>query len=118
VDGDVDDFGRLWASAWGNCRPIAHELSGCLAERWVRFRSLPGFQRYAESEEQYTEILRRHATILADLLREDGEPSDTDLLVVTASSSTGQRTARKAQVAALTPGARFWTSILTDDSDP
>ena len=66
----------------------------------VRFHSLPGSQRYAESEEQYTEILRRHATILADLLSEDGEPGDTDLLVVIASWSAVQlRTALEAAVA-------------------
>jgi hypothetical protein len=119
VDVDVDDFGRLWASAWGDCRPVGHELRGCLSERWVRFHSLPGSQRYAESEEQYTEILHRHGTILTDLLREGGEPGDTDLLVVTASWSTEQqRTAHNPEVAAQTPGARFWTSILTDDSDP
>jgi hypothetical protein len=119
VDVGVDDFGRLWASAWGNCRPIGHELRGCLAERWVRFHSLPGSQRYAESEEQHTEILHRHATILADLLRDDDEPGDTDLLVVSVSWSTEQpRAARDAEVAAETPGARLWTSILTDDSDP
>jgi hypothetical protein len=119
VDVDVDDFGRLWALAWGNCRPIGHELRGCLAQRWVRFHSLPGSQRYAESEEQYTEILLRHSTILADLLPGDGEPGDMDLQVVTVSWSTEQqRTARDAEVAAQTPGARFWTSILTDDSDP
>ena len=119
MDVDVDDFGRRWTAAWGDCRPISYELRGCLADRWVRFHSLPGSQRYGESEEQYTEILRRHVTVIADLLQEDGEQDDAELLVVTASWSTGQaRTAREAEVAELTHGARFWTSILTDDSEP
>jgi hypothetical protein len=116
---DADDFGHRWASAWGDCRPIGYELRGCLASRWVRFHSLPGSQRYAESEEKYTEILRRHAVVIADLLHEDGERDDADLLIVTASWSTGQhRTVREAEVAELTPEARFWTRILTDDSEP
>jgi hypothetical protein len=60
VDAHVDDFGRRWASAWGDCKPISYQLRGCLADQWVRFHSLPESQRYAESEEQYTEILYRH----------------------------------------------------------
>jgi hypothetical protein len=116
---DVDDFGRRWASAWGDCRPISYELRGCLADRWVRFHSLPESQRYAESEEQYTEILDRHATVIADLLHEGGGHEGADLLVITASWSTGPiRTPRETAVAALTPGARFWTSVLSDDSEP
>jgi hypothetical protein len=67
VDVHVDDFGRHWASALGDCRPIGYELRSCLADRWFRFHSLPESQRNAESEERYTEILDWHATVIADL---------------------------------------------------
>jgi len=35
--------------------------------RWVRFHSLPESKRYAESDAEYEEILRRHRTVLREL---------------------------------------------------
>lgn len=37
-------------------------------DRWVRFHSLPGSQRYPGSADEYAEILDRHVTVLGELL--------------------------------------------------
>ena len=42
-------------------------LRGVVPERWVRFHSLPESKRYAESEDEEAEVLRRHLTLLDEL---------------------------------------------------
>ena len=108
-----------WARAWGDCRPIGHELRSCLHDRWVRFHSLPGSKRYAGGEDEYAGILGRHLTVLAELLARDGTGAERKLLVVTASWSDGPAPApREAELAGVLPAAEHWMSILTDDSVP
>jgi hypothetical protein len=105
--------------AWGDCRPIGHELRSCLHDRWVRFHSLPGSKRYAGSEDEYAVILDRHLTVLAELLAGDGTGAEPELLVMTASWSDGPAPApREAELAGVLPAAEHWMSILTDDSVP
>ena len=88
---DAADLTARWPTAWGDCRPIGHELRSCLHDRWVRFHSLPGSKRYAGSKKEYAEILGRHLTVLAELLARDGTGAERELLVVTASWSGGPR---------------------------
>jgi hypothetical protein len=52
---------------------VGHRLREMFAQRWVRFHSLPGSKRYADTTEQLSEIHRRHDMIAAALLGE-GEP--------------------------------------------
>ncbi|MEU5881527.1 hypothetical protein [Spirillospora sp. NPDC047279] len=69
-----DEVGALtaaWRARWGG-RPIAHELRGRHADRWVRFHSLPGSKRYAETEEEYGVVLGRHRSLLAELGADEG----------------------------------------------
>jgi hypothetical protein len=82
---DVAGFAARWAGAWGECRPIGDELRGCLRDRWVRFHSLPGSKRYAGNEDEYAELMRRHLTVLAELMSRDGAGGEGELVVVTAS---------------------------------
>ncbi len=108
-----------WAEAWGDCRPISYELRSCLHERWVRFHSLPGSKRYADNEDEYAELMRRHLTVLAELLSHDSADQARELVVVTASWSDGPGPApRDAELAAVLPAAAYWASVLTDDSVP
>lgn len=116
---DVTDLTARWTGAWGDCRPIGHELRGCLHDRWVRFHSLPGSKRYAVDEGEYAEILHRHLTVLTELLSRDGLGVERELLVVTASWSGGPApTPREGELAGVLPAADHWISILTDDSVP
>jgi len=116
---DAADLTARWTEAWGNCRPIGHELRTRLHDRWVRFHSLPGSKRYAGNEGEQTELLRRHLTVLAELLSRDSAGAERDLLVVTASWSDGPAPApREPELARVLPAADHWTSIVTDDSVP
>jgi hypothetical protein len=113
------DLSARWAAAWRNCRPVGHELRGCLHDRWVRFHSLPDSKRYADTEGEYAELLRRHLTVLSELLSRDGTTAERELLVVTASWSGGPAPApRGAELAGVLPSADYWTSVVTDDSMP
>jgi hypothetical protein len=76
----VDTAGLGWAAAWGDCPPVSYLLRGCLHDRWVRFHSLPGSQRYASNDDEHAEIMRRHVTVLAELLEHGG----ADVIAATA----------------------------------
>ena len=116
---DTAGLTALWVGAWGDCRPVSYELRGCLRDRWVRFHSLPGSKRYAGSEEEYAELIRRHLVVLAELLSHEGADQSRELVVVTASWSDSPRPApRPAELAGALPAATYWTSVLTDDSIP
>lgn len=116
---DAVDLTVRWVRAWGECRPVGHELRGCFQDRWVRFHSLPGSKRYAGSGDEYAELMRRHMIVLGELLCRDGAGQERDLLALTASWSGGPRPApREAELSLALPEAAHWTSILTDDSLP
>jgi hypothetical protein len=76
-----------WAEAWGDWRPVSHELPVRGNERWVRFHSLPGSKRYTGNEDEYAEVMRRHLTVLAELLSQDNADAERELMVVTVSWS-------------------------------
>jgi hypothetical protein len=106
---------ELWEQRWPTSRPIAHELPYTQADRWVRFHSLPGSKRYADNEREYAEIIRRHGIVLDELTDGSGEP----LLAVTCSWSDRPRPRRLSiWSSAVRRRAKYWQSILEDDSDP
>lgn len=57
----------LWERTWPLARPLGHELRGAYVDRWTRFHSLPESKRYADSDAEYAEILRRHRIVLREL---------------------------------------------------
>ena len=112
---DAAALTEQWTEAWGTCRPVAHELRSCLPDRWVRFHSLPGSKRYPGNEDEYAEVLRRHRTVLGELL--DG--GDDGLVILTVSwSGSSEPDAPHGGAVGRTPGALYWTSVLTDASEP
>jgi hypothetical protein len=116
---DTEGLTARWAGAWDACRPVGHELRGCLHDRWVRFHSLPGSKRYAVSDDEHVEVMRRHLTVLAELLSRDGTDREREFLVVTASWSDGPEPApREAELAIAMPAAAYWTSVPTGDGLP
>jgi len=57
---------RSWDEHWAE-EPLGHVLRDVHRDRWVRFWSLPGAKRYADTEAEYVEVLRRHSTVLRTL---------------------------------------------------
>jgi hypothetical protein len=53
-------FGAEWERVWPGCQPVVDSFRG-----WERFHSLPQGKRYAETPQEYGEILRRHRAVLA-----------------------------------------------------
>lgn len=62
-----------WKSEVAAIAPVGHALRSCFAENWSRFHSLPEAKRYAESEDEYREVLARHSEV-ADAIFQRGEP--------------------------------------------
>jgi hypothetical protein len=116
---DIGLLTRRWMTLWPDCRPIGHELRACAPGRWVRFHSLPGSKRYAQSEAEYGELLRRHHAVLADLCAGAGALAADELLVMsTAWSGSEEPAGRDPGLAALLPGAVYWTTVQREpDSD-
>ena len=56
-----------WQAAFGDVPPRGHLLRPALADRWVRFHSLPQPPRHADSEAEHAEIQARHLAVAASL---------------------------------------------------
>lgn len=65
--GRADELSARWQQNWPDVEPIGHLLRAAYPDRWVRFHSLPGSKRYAESPAEYAEILSRHRQVLGEL---------------------------------------------------
>ena len=119
ADDDVSTaLAALWRERWPSDPPVAHTFRSAYADRWVRFHSLPGSKRYADNEEEYAELMRRHLAVLGELLSLEGGDRSRELVVVTASWSGPRPAPRAAELTAALPVATYWTSVLTDDSIP
>src|SRR5258705_6684265 len=59
---------HYWESTYPGCPPIGYLLRQTFAEHWFRIHTLPGSKRYAESDNEKSEILRRHNMMLTSLL--------------------------------------------------
>lgn len=106
-----------WEQKWPGSRPAADELKSLFPDRWVRFHSLPGSKRYADTEAEYEILLDRHHTVLLELA--GPAYGATDALVLTMSWSSSNRPARRRRaVVAAAPDATHWASFVFDDSDP
>ncbi len=66
TEDEVESLTTAWRARWGR-NPIAYQLRGWNADRWVRFHSLPESKRYAETEDEYQIILDRHHRVLTEL---------------------------------------------------
>lgn len=104
-------FRRYWEETYPACPPIGYRLRQTYELRWFRIHSLPASKRYAESEGEYREILRRHNTILTDLLGSD-QPF---VLVSTGSSETPTPALMQSEVTARYPTSQHFLSVHMDD---
>ncbi len=61
------DFLRIWERWYPDAPPIGFLLRKAYGERWLRIHSLPKSKRYATTERERREILRRHNTVANDM---------------------------------------------------
>jgi hypothetical protein len=64
-------FIHEWHSRFGSALPAGFHCRRVLADRWLRVHSLPGSKRYAETEAEHAELLRRQNTVATYTLGED-----------------------------------------------
>jgi hypothetical protein len=94
---------------------LADDLKHVYRDRWVRFHSLPGSKRYPDHDAEYDIVFDRHNTVLDELFL------GQEVRIVTADwSDASEPRALSAQHTRWNPGARYWTSVCTDEdeSDP
>jgi hypothetical protein len=96
-----------WPRRFPGCEPIAHQLKLTLADRWVRFHSLPGSKRYPEDESEYAELLGRHNRVLGRLTGADPDV----VLLTTGSSWTPEPVRPEPDVFGPAPGDLPWRTV-------
>jgi hypothetical protein len=102
-----------WETAWPGLAPISFTLKW-EDERWVRFHSLPGSKRYAETEEEHATVLHRHNTVLDEIRA--GAP---ELLVLTLEhAGTPSPRARTPILTSLLPDAECWAVLSWPYAEP
>lgn len=79
-----EEFRQYWRDHYDGCPPIGYYLREAYPERWFRIHHLPNSKRYAESDNEYEEIFRRHNSLLTDVIGKQG----TYILVTTGYSET------------------------------
>jgi len=60
----VERLTQAWNASWQDTPPVAFLLRSTHPDRWIRFHSLPGSERYAETDAARATILARHHAVL------------------------------------------------------
>lgn len=107
---ELRDFDAAWRRRFGGERLRAMELGASTRDdRWVRMHSLPESKRYADSDEEYGELLRRYFVELDELR---GEEAVLTVVTFSFAFSTSSRPVRRASLLAeLLPRPRYWRSV-------
>jgi hypothetical protein len=63
-----DAFRHYWEATYPVTPPVGYALREKYPKRWFRIHTLPESERYADNEEGYKEILRRHNILLTDVI--------------------------------------------------
>jgi hypothetical protein len=59
---------EIWREHFGDLPPVSHLMRAALPQRWLRIHSLPDSKRYAQTEHEYAELLRRHNLVAAEIV--------------------------------------------------
>ncbi len=107
--GEVAEFDAAWRHNFGATLRAMELRNGSRHSRWVRLHSLPESKRYAETEAEYEELLRRYFAVLDELR---GEDEVLTVVTFAFSISTSPRPVRRTSLLAdLLPQPRYWRSV-------
>lgn len=110
-----EEFRQYWEATYPAGPPVGYRLRQAYRERWLRIHTLPAAKRYAQSASEDQEILRRHNTVLTDLMGR----GRTFVLVTTGYAETAPPTMQPPEVAAHYPSSQhFLSSRMEDDFIP
>ena len=102
-----------WGARWPRLEPLGTAVRA-EEDRWVRFRSLPGFKRYAETPSEYEMILRRHNVVLEEL----GAQTPNLHVITVQIGFTPVPRRRNPVLEELLPDAECWTVLSWPYLDP
>ena len=112
TDAELAELDAAWERRHGVRLPLGYALGRGSDETWVRFHSLPGSKRYAESEDEYAEILLRHYRVLHEL------GAHADIWVITANWTDGPDPGSGSSLRQRThPSARHWRTLREHGDD-
>ena len=103
---------QAWERSWPDSVPVGHRLREAYRDRWVRFDILPQSKRYAESPEEYAQIVRRQRTLLSELL---GGASVADLIAV--AEDWDRHDLATGRSRRYLPEAWPWRKVVAEDSE-
>ncbi len=63
---------HYWQQNYSDCPPVGYLLRQQFHDRWTRIHTLPGAKRYANSDSEEREILRRHNALLSSVVGDGG----------------------------------------------
>jgi hypothetical protein len=101
---------RRWEQHWGLVPPRLWPLHAAYPDRWVRFHSLPGSKRTADTSEELREVVRRHRAVVEELL--DGSPLGSLVVIAVDHPARCLGTGWSKR---LIPGAWPWRLLVEDD---
>jgi hypothetical protein len=107
---DVAELDAAWNGSWSGSPPVAVFLWRRFADQRVRFHTLPDAKRYATSDGERAEILRRDHVLLEALLGDTRSGAGSLVTITCSWSGTASPTPRDQAVAASTPDAVHWRS--------
>ncbi|MFI2363005.1 hypothetical protein [Promicromonospora sp. NPDC019610] len=114
-DESWDWLTETWARRAGDALPLSWSVRSHLAERWVRFHSLPDSQRYAGCEDEYEILLDRHFQVLAALRDDD----DSDLVAIHLRCDAEGRFSAEAEFRKVAAEWALWRTFESEvDGDP
>ena len=105
-------FKRYWSERYA-CLPIGHHLRQSYESRWFRIHTLPESKRYAETESEYDEILRRYNAVLSDLLEE----GQSYVLVTMSWSDSSEVAALQPEIETIIGTSEFLFNAQPEDDD-
>ena len=71
MTGQTVNIAETTNAAFGDLPPVGHVLRSAISGRWLRVHSLPNSKRYAETDAEYDELLRRHTELALEILGSD-----------------------------------------------
>ena len=101
------EIDAYWRSTYPECEPISYWLRGIYADRWVRFHSLPGSKRYAETDGEYSTICERHNAVLSELAL----PNEELVFVSTGYSGTPTPVRKSSALDVFDSSPQCWRTI-------
>ncbi|CAN5368396.1 hypothetical protein BH09PAT4_BH09PAT4_05500 [soil metagenome] len=107
---EIENLNSEWNNKYPGYRPVAEELRNYFPDRWIRFHSLAGSERYPQTDDDYATILNRNNALLEEL-----EPGASIVVVISAwIDSTNARPNLKEM-----PEAIYWQTLdpVSDESN-